>query len=277
MLYNYTEKHDNDRPSYTEHLGKHRQYWRDIILGCNDGLISTFLLVTGVVGGGMSNNGTLLTAISGSVAGAVSMFAGEFIATKAQDEVMQGEKKLEENHIVMYRDDELNELTDLLKVIGIPSSTRKTYSDISDDRITDMDEEDSTSTETKLHEMLLDYYKSNPKALLKIMIALEFGVIDGERRNPLMAGLTSMILFFVGSLPSIIPFVFSENAQDGLFAAGIGTSVGLFSVGVAKSLATRGPLLRAGFENLLIAGMGATAAYSIGVLFDSILMTNDNK
>ncbi len=276
MLYDDTEKRDNtDRPSHTEHLGKHRQYWRDIILGCNDGLISTFLLVTGVVGGGMSNNGTLLTAISGSVAGAVSMFAGEFIATKAQDEVMQGEKKLEENHIVMYRDDELNELTDLLKVIGIPPSSRKSYSDISDDRITDMDEEDST--ETKLHEMLLDYYKGNPNALLKIMIALEFGVIDGERRNPLMAGLTSMFLFFIGSLPSIIPFALSERTQDGLFAASIGTSVGLFSVGVAKSLATRGSLLRAGFENLLIAGMGAVAAYSVGVVFDTVFSTNDDE
>jgi hypothetical protein len=37
---------------YEPHIGGSRQYMRDIILGVNDGLVSTFLLVSGVVGGG---------------------------------------------------------------------------------------------------------------------------------------------------------------------------------------------------------------------------------
>jgi len=48
------------------HLGAHRQYWRNIILGVNDGLlISTFLLITGVAGGGLSSQQILLTALAG--------------------------------------------------------------------------------------------------------------------------------------------------------------------------------------------------------------------
>ncbi len=82
-----------------EHLGGHRQYWRDIILGVNDGLISTFLLVLGVSGGGLSTTSTALTGISGALAGAVSMFAGEFVATKSQNQVMTGEISLEQRHI----------------------------------------------------------------------------------------------------------------------------------------------------------------------------------
>ena len=72
-----------------KHLGPSRQYWRDIILGVNDGLVSTFLLVTGVAGGGMRSRDILLTAIAGALAGAVSMAAGEYIATKSQNEVMK--------------------------------------------------------------------------------------------------------------------------------------------------------------------------------------------
>jgi len=68
--------HSNKSGPPDEHLGKHRQYWRDIILGVNDGLVSTFLLVTGVAGGGLSSIDILLTAIAGAIAGAVSMFAG---------------------------------------------------------------------------------------------------------------------------------------------------------------------------------------------------------
>ena len=60
----------------TEHLGRSRQYWRDIILGVNDGLVSTFLLVAGVAGGGMSSEAILLTALAGALAGAISMMAG---------------------------------------------------------------------------------------------------------------------------------------------------------------------------------------------------------
>jgi hypothetical protein len=72
---------NNDGPPPDAHLGKHRQYWRDIILGVNDGLVSTFLLVTGVAGGGLSSIDILLTAISGALAGAVSMFAGGTFVT----------------------------------------------------------------------------------------------------------------------------------------------------------------------------------------------------
>jgi len=57
-------------PSYTQHLGRNRQYLRDIILGVNDGLVSMFLLAAGVVGGGMATRNVLLTGVAGAIAGA---------------------------------------------------------------------------------------------------------------------------------------------------------------------------------------------------------------
>jgi VIT1/CCC1 family predicted Fe2+/Mn2+ transporter len=54
----------------------------------NDGLVSTFLLVAGVAGGGLLSRDILLTAIAGAVAGAVSMAAGEYVATKSQNQVL---------------------------------------------------------------------------------------------------------------------------------------------------------------------------------------------
>jgi hypothetical protein len=52
-------------PAHHEHLQKTRQYYRDMMLGVNDGLVSTLLLVAGVVGGGMDVTAVLLTAVSG--------------------------------------------------------------------------------------------------------------------------------------------------------------------------------------------------------------------
>jgi hypothetical protein len=45
---------DSTLSARTEHIRKHRQYWRDMIFGVNDGLISTFLLVAGVYVSGLS-------------------------------------------------------------------------------------------------------------------------------------------------------------------------------------------------------------------------------
>ena len=51
-------------PDYQPHIGESRQYWRDIVLGVNDGLVSMLLLVAGVVGGGLDVRQVLLTGVA---------------------------------------------------------------------------------------------------------------------------------------------------------------------------------------------------------------------
>lgn len=238
------------RPAFTEHLGKHREYWRDIILGVNDGLVSTFLLVSGVVGGGLPTNDILLTAVSGAIAGAVSMYAGEFIATKSQEEVMRGEIALEHLHIQNYRKDEILELSDLLEQIGIS---------------------DDSEAGANLKQQMLDYYSIDGEALLKIMTALEFGVVEQERRSPCLAGVTSCTLFLLGSLPSVLPFALVVEPVHGLIAAAVGTGISLFVVGAIKSWATRGSWISAAMENLIFGGVGGSLAYGVGVGFDKLI------
>jgi vacuolar iron transporter family protein len=230
-----------------EHLGKHRQYWRDIILGVNDGLVSTFLLVAGVTGGGLSSQSILLTAISGAVAGAISMCAGEYVATKSQNEVMRGELALERIHIDENFDAELEEMDlQLLTLIGIGDS------------------------EVELRQELKNYYRSKPTALYQLMTALEFGVVDTEERSPVQAGLISCLLFVGGASPSVIPFAFSKDQPTyGLIAAAVLTSCCLLVVGAVKTWATRSNCATAALENLAIAAFGGGIAYGVGVLFES--------
>ncbi len=104
---------------YVPHLGESRQYLRDIILGINDGLVSTFLLVAGVVGGGLTATQVLLTGVAGAVAGMVSMGAGEYIATKSQEEVFEAEMALEVEHLADHRDHEREELHDMFGDMGL--------------------------------------------------------------------------------------------------------------------------------------------------------------
>jgi hypothetical protein len=164
---------------YEPHIGETRQYWRDIILGVNDGLVSIFLLVVGVVGGGLDTDQVLLTALAGALAGAVSMAAGEYLATKSQDQVLEAELRLEKVHIRDHRQQELDQLTEMFGDMGL--------------RHEDVD-------------MVVAAFDRSDDAILNAMKALEFGFVESERRSPYRAMLASGGLFVVGSLPVVIPF-----------------------------------------------------------------------
>jgi hypothetical protein len=160
---------------YTPHNGENRQYMRDIILGVNDGLVSMFLLVFGMAGGGSDAYHILMAAITGAVAGAISMALGEYvrlpllfplhcvvsfvslccaflcdqIATKSQSEVMESDLALEKEHFLHHREVELEELRVSLAALGLRG---------------------------KLLEDCTQEIGKNDDTLLKFMMSFEFGM-----------------------------------------------------------------------------------------------------
>lgn len=222
---------------YTPHIGESRQYWRDIILGVNDGLVSIFLLVAGVVGGGLSSSQVALTAVAGAMAGAVSMAAGEYLATKSQEEVLEAELVLEREHIRDHREMELAQLREMFADMGIHPD--------------DLDG-------------VVGAFDRSDKAMLNAMKALEFGVVDSERRSPYLAMAISGGLFLAGSLPSVIPFMVLSQTSVALAWATVLSLIGLFAVGVVKARVAKSDWVRSGLENLVIAGVGGVVAFYVG-------------
>lgn len=226
---------------YKQHQGEGSQYLRDFILGVNDGIISTFLVVVGLVAGGANVTTTLLSAISASVAGAISMGMGEYIATKSQTNVNLGEFALEAEHFKYHRDVELEQLRGFLQSVGL---------------------------EGNLLEAVVAQVGRDDDALLKMMMAFEFGA-SGETadRNPLMAMWTSGRLFIMGALPTVIPFFAVSDPFMGLWIAAMLVGVALFVVGVYKSRTTMGNPWLEGLENLSFGVIGTGISYAVGVIF----------
>jgi VIT1/CCC1 family predicted Fe2+/Mn2+ transporter len=229
-------------PPYRPHIGATRQYMRDIVLGVNDGLVSIFLLVVGVVGGGLATREVLLAGLTGGLAGAISMAAGEYIATKSQEEVFDSEMKLEREHLLYHRDKELDEIREMFGDMGLPPAQVE-------DVVTALDADD--------------------ESLIKAMMALEFGIVEEERRSPYRAAIYSGLLFIAGSLPTVLPFVFVESTGRGLLFAGIGAGFALFAVGAAKTVTTRKNPIWSGLENVAIATVGAGLAYAVGSAYNA--------
>jgi VIT1/CCC1 family predicted Fe2+/Mn2+ transporter len=70
----HAEQHRNDRIGWL----------RAAVLGANDGIVSTASLVLGVAAAGAEHRTILLTSVSGLIAGAMSMAAGEFVSVHSQ-------------------------------------------------------------------------------------------------------------------------------------------------------------------------------------------------
>jgi VIT1/CCC1 family predicted Fe2+/Mn2+ transporter len=227
----------SEPPVYEPHIGDTRQYWRDIILGVNDGLVSIFLLVVGVVGGGLATDQVFLTAVAGAIAGAVSMAAGEYLATKSQDEVLESELTLERYHIKHFKDQELDQLRGFFRDMAV----REEHLD-----------------------GVMAGFEDNNEALLNAMASLEFGVVESERRSPYKAMAMSGVLFLAGSMPSLVPFAIFTDTSTALVWATILALIGLFLVGVVKARVANTHHIRSGLENMLIAGVGGVLAWGIG-------------
>lgn len=75
----------------SKHLESHqleRIGWlRAAVLGANDGIISIASLIVGVAASGASSKSIFMTGLAGTVAGAMSMAAGEYISVKSQEDI----------------------------------------------------------------------------------------------------------------------------------------------------------------------------------------------
>lgn len=238
------EKTAETPPEYQAHIGGSRQYMRDIILGVNDGLVSTFLLVSAVVGGGLDATQVLLTAVAGALAGMISMSIGEYLATKSQDEVFEAEIALEKIHLRDHRQHEKDQLSDMLGDMGLEGGDLETVVEIID---------------------------GNDTAMLNMHAALEFGVVDAERRSPYAAAVASGFLFLAGALPSVIPFAIWDDTTTALLAAVVLSGIGLFLVGAIKTLQTKKSWLLSGGENLILGLAAGVLSFFVGKAFDAII------
>jgi VIT1/CCC1 family predicted Fe2+/Mn2+ transporter len=229
-----------------KHNGNERAYIRDIILGINDGLISTTLITIGIYASGLTSNNIILSILSSSFAGSFSMGLGEYLATKSQKEVIDAELELEKDHIKYHINQELQQVRDFLKYTLLIKNN------------------------SLVEEFVLEM-KKNQDGLFNFMKTVEFAVNDDDARSPIVAMTISGSLYFLGSAPSIMAFLFPFSKTRCFVLSCIFNAIALFSVGTLKTRITKTNLFISGFENLSIALIAGFLSYNIGFLFSQII------
>lgn len=217
-----------------------RNYVRDLVLGFNDGIVSVFAVTAGVAGAAFARPEILITGAAASVAGALSMAAGEYISTKSQAQFYESERQREAEHLQKWPHLEIEELRESLQSKGIqPPLLEDVVQAISSDR-----------------GRFLDY-----------MMREEFGVGQESDRSPTRAAVLVMLAFLLGALFAVLPYAFLEGRAA--VAASTATSLGaLFLAGVIRARASRLPAFTAGLEMALVGLAAGALTYGVGYLLE---------
>jgi VIT1/CCC1 family predicted Fe2+/Mn2+ transporter len=85
----------------------------NFVYGAIDGAVTTFAIVTGVIGASLSPTIIVILGLANLLADGFSMAIGNYLAVKTQNELIQRERKREEWEIDNRIDEEKQEIRDI--------------------------------------------------------------------------------------------------------------------------------------------------------------------
>jgi VIT1/CCC1 family predicted Fe2+/Mn2+ transporter len=211
---------------------------RAAIFGVNDGLVSNAALIMGFAGASQSRTLILLAGISGLLAGAFSMGAGEYISMRVQREVLERLLHLEAHELGMDPEAEREELAEIYERKGLSPALA--------------------------HQVATELMR-DPAVALDTHAREELGIDPGAGLgSPWGAASSSFATFSAGALVPLVPFLFTGGTAAVLAAAGL-TGLALLGVGALTSRLTGRHTLGSALRMFAI-GMGAAAVtYGVGI------------
>jgi VIT1/CCC1 family predicted Fe2+/Mn2+ transporter len=112
--------------SHAETHRSHRVGWlRAAVLGANDGIVSTASLIIGVAAASSTHKGILLAGVSGLVAGAMSMAAGEYVSVSSQSDTENADLAIEKKSLEQDVEFAKEELAIIYERRGLESALAK--------------------------------------------------------------------------------------------------------------------------------------------------------
>ena len=210
---------------------------RDTVYGGIDGTVTTFAIVAGVAGAGLSPFVIVVLGLANVLADGFSMAAANYSGTKADQDNIQRIRKIEERHIEEHPQGEWLEAREILMQKGLKGPVL--------DRATDA-------------------ITADRESWIALMMEGEYGM-GGIEPRPLRAAVTTFLSFLLAGMIPLLPFLF--GLKDAFaFSAGM-TMATFFGIGALKSMWSLSPWWRSGGETLLIGGAAAAIAYGVGTLF----------
>ena len=221
--------------------GPRQNYLRDWIYGGIDGSVTTFAVVSGVVGARLSPWIILVMGFANLFADGFSMAASNFLGTKAEHEDLQRLEAVEYRHVDLDPEGEREEVRQIFRSKGFAG-------------------EDLTR--------LVDLITSDRTRWVRTMLTEEYGLPQAVR-SPWLAAITTFSAFLVCGLVPLLPYLF--GLSDPLVLSMIMTGGVFFTIGSVKSRWSTSVWWSSGLSTLAVGAIAAGLAYTVGLLLTHLM------
>ncbi|MGO1317933.1 MAG: VIT1/CCC1 transporter family protein [Cellulomonadaceae bacterium] len=219
--------------------------FRAAVFGANDGLVSNLALILGIGASGASSAVLLLTGLSGLLAGALSMGAGEYVSVRSQRELADASTTSPEVYdVIGDLNVNENELALVYRARGMSAP----------------------DAEARAHEVLATLGEGSGRGRPRPQ-----GAVPDDSRELLGSAVgaagSSFCFFASGALIPVLPYLLGMNGAPAVIVASVLVGVALLCTGgIVGLLSGTSPATRA-LRQIAIGYGAAAVTYGLGLVF----------
>jgi VIT1/CCC1 family predicted Fe2+/Mn2+ transporter len=221
--------------------GPEHPYLKDFVYGAVDGAVTTFAVVSGVAGAGLSSGIIIILGLANLIADGFSMAASNFLGSRAESQMREKARLQEHLHIQLVPEGEREEVRQIFAQKGFQGK----------------DLENAVRVITADRARWVD-----------TMLREEHGLASKPLSAWKSAWATFVAFVIVGAIPLLTFLInwFLPGAFSSPFVwASVFTGVAFFAVGAAKGRFVEESKWKSGLETLCIGGGAAVISYLVGM------------
>lgn len=225
-------------------------YFKEVIYGGIDGIVTTFAVVAGFAGAALTSNETtqlsflivLLFGLANLFADAASMGLGNFLSVRSEKDLYLVNRREEAEALSSDMETQTKKTARLLEVNGFSSEDAATMATL---------------------------YQKNPEFWLDFKMQYEHNESDPRGENEVFTGFATFVSFMLfGAIP-LLPFIVQESGDPAVtfMYSSLGTFVALVLLGLLKWRVIGHAFFASLFEVVAVGGTAALLAYLVGTFF----------
>lgn len=223
------------------------EYLGEFVYGGIDGVVTTFAIVAGSVGAGLSSSIVLILGFANLIADGFSMGVGAYLSAKSEKDLYDKNRVDIMNRIQGERSDDKDLIHQIYRKRGFKG---------------------------KLLDEVAEFVSNDKEHFVDLVMIDEFETLP-SKKSPFAIGLSTYVAFiFVGFIPLLIYVldnIFGWESENLFVISIVLTGLAFTAVGYLKSRVTHVNKWRSVFETLALGVIAASFAYYIGDFLERII------
>lgn len=227
-------------------FGKFESYLGEFVYGGIDGCVTTFAVVAGAVGAGLSSTVIIILGFANLLADGFAMSVGAYLSSKSERDNYKKHQQIEYWEVEKMPDIEREEIREIYRAKGF---------------------------EGDILEKAVDIITSDKDRWVDVMMKEELEMIE-EDRSPFIIGAVTYVSFILVGLIPLLIYVWDYigSVSGNLFVwSSVLTATGFIIIGILKTKITQTKVWRGVLETLILGAIAAFVAYIVGDILEKLI------